>query len=216
MIKASNINPNAMTQNIMTIYSLATQNEIDQGMSWYNVTNKMAQELADGYGTELVRTAALLSVLSVGVTWERAVHDTILLLEDREYKPGTFGKQAKKAVKILDENCEYPANLYQYFGFKTFAFFKNIMKPYSKYENITIDRHASRVACGWWLKAEQATKYVNTKNKYDRVAFSYEAASSWVARDMVGSQLQAITWLTFKRLKGKEFLTQFVCLPVLY
>lgn len=186
---------NEFTDRIIELYDLANDNERIDGRSWYSRASAFIQTLADNHNRTVADTAAIFAVLSPSTTLEQNIIDTVNVMGKNDDVPvGTYGPQHLKALGVRDLGIT-PAEVLG--ENKTAAFWANLVNPNTA-GRVTVDRHAARVAAGWTMNAEESYYYVNTPAKYSIMERAYQIAAERL--DLLPHQLQAITWLTYKRL----------------
>lgn len=180
---------------IIDLYELSNDDERREGQTWYDRCLAFVQALADNHDRTVADVAAVLAVLSPSTTLEQNIIDTInVLAGNDEAKVGTYGPQHQKALAVRDLGFTPDEVLGKN---KTAAFWSNIVNPQTA-GRVTVDRHAARVATGWTMTADESYYYVNTPAKYSVLETAYRLAADRL--DLLPHQLQAITWITFKRL----------------
>lgn len=190
--------------NIIGVYSLATQDEIEEGKAWYANARRECQELADNLGYPLAVVAGVVAALSPNNRWQRNLRDAEALLRGyrdgvdvREVKVSTYHAMRQKAWDICDEYVRYvrDVSIAQILnGPKITAFYKCIL---GHEDAVCIDGHAYNIAQG----NRKGLKGLNVSAKDMR-----ETASQYVsAAEEVGLkpyELQAITWVVWRRIHG--------------
>lgn len=200
--------------NILATYLLASDQDRTEGLYWYQHANEIAAELANRFDFSVNQSAGVIAALSPGNPWGRNLLDAELMLE--AYAKGLRGKRLpnvgvygwnniRKAEKILAGGD--PNEILG--GLKTTSFYNNIRLPADSLA-VTIDRHAKSLAYG-----------VGSKRKGYASSDAFGAVSNaeypWLAKhyrniaerlDLLPSQLQAITWVTWKRLGEKIDATE--------
>ena len=103
------------------------------------------------------------------------------------------GENKSKAITILNQTTEErPEDILG--GKKVVSFYRNICDPMDE-EPITVDGHAFCIA-----KGSREVGVRITPTAYDKVADAYRHVARNVG--LVGNQVQAITWLTYRREHG--------------
>lgn len=201
MISYKNFNLDKMTDNINSIYQLASDAEIADGRSWYRLAYRFSQTLADKHDLSLPVVVGIIAALSPETSWTQNIIDAenLITLGDN-CTVSTYPNNKLKALGILyGDIC--PIDRFvadsRYNWRKTAAFFQNILRP-DDTTTVTIDRHAARIAHDYYITADDAIYYSNTVRKYETTAKSYKILASDL--NILPQQLQAITWLTYRRL----------------
>lgn len=184
---------------ILKYYELSNDVERAWGLNWYKVAHDTCGEIAKRYGIELDMVVGVLSVLSPRTVWEQNVIDAENLI--KAFKQGkrlssvtvtTYGVNKKKAWDILRSGTVEPFLK----GVKVVAFYENILNPETS-EAVTIDGHAVNIVYGkvGSVLSKHFTPKWNTllQEKYKKCAFQV---------GLRPHQLQAITWLAYKRVHG--------------
>lgn len=201
-------------RNILSTYLLANDQDRTEGLYWYQHANEIAAELGKRFGFSIQQVAGVIAALSPGNPWGRNLLDTELVLE--AYAKGIRGKRlpnvgvygwgnVRKAERILaGENAPFEV----LGGQKTVSFYFNITEPNTS-NAVTIDRHAKSLAYGIGSKRKgyaSSEAFANvSKAEYPWLAKHYRNIAERL--DIVPSQLQAITWVTWKRLGEKKDVT---------
>src|SRR5690349_4337648 len=79
----------------------ATRQEYRAGLHWYGEAHDIARMIAQRYGFETERAAALLACLSPATSWERSIVDANGLATDLGFRCTTYQKQVNKAIDLL-------------------------------------------------------------------------------------------------------------------
>jgi hypothetical protein len=184
-----------LSKHIVATYEAATPAERAEGRSWYPTARKVAESLDPDNPS---RAAAVIAVLSPRVRWERNIR-----LAGDAYAGlalACLKSSADKAERIL--SGESPDSVVS--GPKTRAFWHAIVNP-SDARAIVIDRHAIDVAFGETMDNERRGKLLGRKGAYDDIAqrytFAAEILSEQFNTELTAVEVQATTWVTWKRLK---------------
>lgn len=181
---------------ILDVYRLATLTDLDYGLNWYPTAHALAVDLAP----ENPRQAAgVIAALSPMMNWERNMMLAVRAYRDGEAS-GALGRNVEKANVIL---CGAdPLDILG--GNKVRNFFGAIADPDSNVF-VVIDRHAFDIAIG--RVSNDATRAALSRvGMYDLFALAYRRAAERLTRETgihhTPSQVQAVTWCTWRRLKG--------------
>lgn len=183
-----------MKKAFLNIYNEATKKEIRAGINWYSRARKEAKSIAKATNVPFIKVCGIISALSPFCDWNRNIEDAFNVCQDlRDYKPCTFSNQVKKAWEIYDisdtkEEIEKVLN-----GNKTKAFFNNLYRADN--ESVTIDRHIVGILI------DNPTKYNLTPKRYRVISSEIKELSSALGHKPL--QLQAILWVTYKRIKAE-------------
>lgn len=173
-------------RNIISVWSVATDDQFEQGAHWYEQAHWTARMLADGD----VRTGAgLLAALSPQTSWWLNVE-----LACEAYEAGTAsrhtGDACSKANRILagvDPEEVLPMRR------KTGHFYRCILNPDDRV-SVCIDRHAHDVAVG--VAYGDWSRGLSAHGRYALIADCY-----WEAAQRLGqipSVVQGVTWVTWR------------------
>lgn len=183
--KLNKRNHSRMVDNILEVYSLATPENIKEGISWYWEANRLAKALTCT-GHPLKVTSSVIAVISPQLKWERNVKaaENLLLTGEKGSIP-VLGPNVAKAKRILlGENPEDVVR-----GNKVYAFWKLIQNP--RKDNVVIDSHAFNIATGM-LRNDKQTKHLERVGVYELVATAYRAAAE--EKEIKPHAMQAVTW----------------------
>jgi hypothetical protein len=173
-------------RNVMSVWSLATDQELQEGRSWYRRAHETASMLADG---DVETGAGLLAALSPQTAWWLNVE-----LACEAYEAGTAtrhtGDSCGKANKILagaDPEDVLPMRR------KTGHFYRCILDPADPVA-VCIDRHAHDIAVG--VAYGDWPRGLSAGGRYALLAHCY-----WEAAQRLGeipSVVQAVTWVAWR------------------
>lgn len=180
------ISDRQLVDNILDVYAMANNSD-REGRNWYRVANAECVRLANTYNVPVQIAAAVVAVLSPRLFWERNIDAAESILDGRA-PAGAFKKNIVKAWAIL-QSGQIDGNLR---GSKVNSFYSNMTCPDTS-TAVTVDTWAIRIASGDWQFNGTFTKAV-----YDTVARAYAIAAEEIG--LLPSELQAITWVTIKRL----------------
>ena len=160
---------------------------------WYVKANRYCRSLSEKYNVSTIQVAGIVAALSPLKNW-----DINKQIADDFLRTGTAGHikfQLSKCHRImqttnLTEICEILN------GNKIVSFFLNIVDPGAD-EQVTIDSHAVGIAVNKYLGSVQITK-----NQYEFFANCYRIAAREL--EVLPLELQAITWVTWRKLKKSK------------
>lgn len=193
-------------KNIQAILDLASPSEWVEGRIWYATAKDIALKLALSYGIQPIKAVAVLSALSPRNKWSRNKTDAERIINAYvsggkeaalEVSVCTFTSNKKKAIEILElsENkgtvC-WSDILSVLSGPKLCEFASCILGQ----EDITIDGHAWCI----WEGCRSSLKDVPSIGKKIRQQIKNDYQSVALANDLKGYELQAITWVTYRRI----------------
>lgn len=184
---------------------LADQRHWADGKSWYANANTFAHEVSAATNTTLNQVVGVIAALSPSVYWDQNRRQAQALCQAHANSGNlldvvvtTYGRQARKARRILEENSGNATEIMGILGrraFKTRAFFFNIQAPGSS-DFVTIDQHII-AACGLEDIWTQSARWC------------YELVSD-VIREIAREhslrphQVQAVIWLVYKDVSGND------------
>lgn len=175
-------------ENILRIISLATPNQVLEGMTWYGDAHRFARSLDRSYK----RSAGIIAALSPQTSWP-----TNQMLAKRAYADGTasgsLGMSVLKANRIMSGHSPHDV----LGGDKVRSFFDNILKPKTS-QAVTIDRHAHDIAVMLKL-ASKPRPLLSRRGGYEAFANLYRAAGKEL--DILPLQAQAIAWVVWRELE---------------
>jgi len=188
--------------NIKRVLAMATEEENKQGLAWYKQARLFCRRMSRTYGVSLDVAIAVLSALSPRNKWANNLRDveTVLAackqgLGPNDVRVTTFNANKEKAFRIVHEGKPILAQTSN----KTACFFDNIRHVNS--DNLTIDLWAFGVFMGF--RACQGTL---TDTQYETIASCYRSVAK--SAGLRPYEVQAIVWITFKRLTAKHNVVQ--------
>lgn len=202
-------------KNIMAIYGQATQSEIFDGLRWYDEAFSFCANLADSFKLPVSNVAYACAALSPNNSWTGNQKDLLTVCTAfasgelaelvAQFEAGdtkalkglkiqTYPKQAIKAFYLLKTG-----NLLEYIGQgkKTLSFARNI--AFTDSSDVTIDGHAASIVVNKRMTMKDASKVLRPSN-YKDFAEAYTIAAAELG--MLPKQLQAITWVTWRRMQN--------------
>ena len=191
-------------KNIKAIYELASAADIADGMAWYGVAQCIAITLADRYGVPVNQAIGVLAALSPRNKWARNVIDAEQLInayvtagaeQAKLTKACTFGANKAKAIKILESGLEtLPTALEILSGPKLREFASCI----AGLDDVCIDGHA------WCIWQGARVTLADVPGIGVRLRREIKGDYAQAADDLglKASELQAITWITWRRIHG--------------
>jgi len=176
----------------------STQQEREDGVLWYKEAQMFTNYVSDTYGIDRYKVAGVISALSPNNKWERNKYDAVTVikayladLSPDDVKVCTYNANKKKAFDILRGSTEITAK-----SPKTHSFAMNVglMSP----DHITIDKWHLRACVTFSKDGIVDCMESCTAVQYRRL----EALTADVAHSLgyKGYELQAIIWLTIKRV----------------
>lgn len=183
---------NKNVQNILSVLSKASAQEVTEGMNWYKDARAFCKKNAKEYNVSTEVVIACLSALSPRNKWKNNLRDCVTVLEavrsgqnPEDVSVCTFNRNKEKAFAIVREG---KPSLVQMSN-KTASFFDNI--KYASSEAVTVDMHAYSIYHGKVTPA----KGLNDK-EYAEVVEAYQEAAKIVG--MKAYEVQAICWIQWR------------------
>lgn len=162
---------------------------------WYSDARKVAINIANESDLPLIVVCGVIAAISPKMNWKRNIEEARTMCLTGECKQMGFLKD--KARAIINSTGTKSEILKILNGEKISAFFLNIYEPHTS-ENVTIDRHAIRIALGKNLTdAEIKTIPVKTYKVFEN---AYKAAA-----DKYGTTpliAQSATWVRYRKDKS--------------
>lgn len=185
-----------VAENILAVYRQATVAELAEGLDWYSDAHKLACTLSPEDPRE---AAGVIAALSPMMPWDRNQALAVRAYADNRTASGALGGSVAKANRIL--NGESPEKVLG--GKKVRAFYGIIADPSS--DAVCVDRHAFDIAVGQ-VTNNESRQALSRKGIYEAFADAYVSASKTLSEetgmDISASQVQAVTWTVWRRLKG--------------
>jgi nitrous oxidase accessory protein NosD len=178
-----------MGERIEVIYAQALDSEHTQGKAWYSEALAIAQAVAHGLELPAEHGAGIIAALSPQCSWDENVARALAFADGESV--GAFGDALRKAERIRSSHPETVLG-----GRKVRSFYRNII---GQHAHVTVDRHAVAIVCGRAL-SDTEIKVLERPGAYVYVAAAYRATARRLG--IPASELQAITWLAWRRLKG--------------
>lgn len=191
-------------RNIKAIYELAGVEEIADGMAWYGVAKSIAMVLADQYDITTAQAVGVLTALSPRNRWSRNVVDAEALIA--AYVAGgaeqamltkccTFGKNKAKAIAILESGAETIPTILEILSGPKMREFASCI---AGLPDCCIDGHAWCI----WQGSKVGLADVPSIGVRLRREIKNDYALAAAKLGIKASELQAITWVTWRRIHG--------------
>ena len=194
---------------IVAKFTLATSQEVQLGCDWYPSALSIAARIGEKYGLSAQTAAGVIAALSPNNRWERNIIDAENIIKCwaaggtrsdlLAVKVCTYGKMKEKAIDIL--TTPIGVNIKETLkGKKIVEFFNCITNPLLN--DVCIDGHAYSVWFGQRLTMKEVPPIgvklrAQIKTDYrDATAFINEELGTYYS----ASTIQAITWVTHKRI----------------
>ena len=189
------------TSNIETVFSQATQDELQHGLDWYADAKLACQTMADAYELPLAIVVGVVAALSPTNRWERNLIDADNMLQTftsggyvEDTAPCTYKTMRNKAWLILSNGVaqDVDAIAKTLNGPKITDFFLCIMGQ----DVCVIDGHAWCIA-----NADRRTmQEVPSIGKKLRKELQSAYSKAGKRHGMTAFQMQAATWVAWKRI----------------
>lgn len=189
--------------NIERVFKLATPEEIKDGVTWYALAQADARRMAIYYSIPLTTVVGVIASLSPNNKWERNVINAKDLIEGylngehkESIKVSTYHAMKDKAWSMLEDMLETDEDiLTRLNGQKIKSFYECIMG----YDACCIDGHAYNI---WrYERVGLTTDKTNIGKKlYAEIQGDYVRVAKKL--DMKAYELQAITWVAWRRIHG--------------
>ena len=194
-ITARSFDIETMVKNIRCILEDATQDEIKTGLNWYQDARQLVDRLSDRFLLSPETITGVIAALSPETKWSSNLQDAVALLDDDKAIVTTYDRNRDKAVAIKSGRIN-PDDHYSGKWAKTAAFYFNILSPDVE-TRVTLDRHAARIAHGYYLTSKESIYYINTEVKYKKTAEAFKLVAAETGK--LSHVIQAITWITYRR-----------------
>jgi len=191
-------------ENILTIFNLATPEEVEHGITWYATAHCECLSIAEDLDIPLNVVVGVVAALSPNNKWDRNIVNardlcTTYVNGDsmESVKVSTYGKMKEKAWSILESQPDYDTTISILNGQKIVCFFQNIMGE----NTCTVDGHAYNI---FHASRQSLTGSISIgKLLYSLIQDAYRDAGEAVlvhGRPLKAYEMQAITWVTWRRI----------------
>ena len=191
-------------ENILTIFNLATPEEIEHGITWYATAHCECLSISEDLDIPLNVVVGVVAALSPNNKWDRNIvnaRDLCTAYVDgasmESVKVSTYGKMKEKAWSILESMPSYDETVKILNGQKIVCFFQNIMGE----NTCTVDGHAYNI---YHASRQSLTGSISIgKIEYHLIQDAYRSAGNSVqvhGRELMAYEMQAITWVTWRRI----------------
>jgi len=199
------------TTSIIGTYHQANLDDIVHGSDWYPSAHRTAIALSGPFKCGVITSAGVIAALSPNNKWKRNLIDAQRLLNaymlDGAHAASqigvcTFDNNKAKALAILklqSPTVDDVATVLN--GLKISAFYRCIL---GDSQTVCVDGHAYSI----WI-GHRVTTYKTPKispRLYEQISADYRAAArivSTTSRPVTPAELQAITWLTHRRISAR-------------
>ena len=191
-------------RNIKAIFELAGAAENADGKAWYGVAKSIAIVLADQYGVTTAQAVGVLAALSPRNKWSRNVVDAEALIsayvaagseQARLTKCCTFSANKEKAIKVLESGAETIPTILEILSGPKLREFASCI---AGLPDCCIDGHA------WCIWQGSRVTLADVPSIGVKLRREIKADYAQAAADLglSASELQAITWVTWRRIHG--------------
>jgi hypothetical protein len=192
--------------NLRGIFSLASESDKAEGLSWYQDAHDFCASVALETGYSLEQVTGVVSALSPSSFWEqnkKAAVNLIFAVQHGLELPYcyTYTKNRDKAIKILEQNLNTLEIDTLLNAPKTRSFFWNILQPDLGHA-VTVDGHMGHAALEGIRKGISQFKKSLTPKLYSEIQEAITALASEYG--FAPCQMQAILWLAYRKLEFKK------------
>jgi hypothetical protein len=193
-------NTKTVIDNIEEVLIQIPSSVYKEAKEWYPKANKIALDFSSKYGKPIEVTSALIACLSPQKEWFHNLELTEDFLKVNGKRVRHTRQQHKKAKSIYFFHEDYKDVLsfieQTLGGPKTQNFFRNILDPTDpKY--VTIDSHMAQLMSGNFDYVDPTLKQYNFLKDL-LIDFSK-------SHNMIPSEMQSILWLTWRKIKKKNY-----------
>lgn len=178
--------------NIVRVYNLATGPDMREGLNWYTDAHQFAKSLGP-----LRMSAGVIAALSPLQHWDVNMTFAQLVMGRRDATGCGLYRNVDKANRIMAG--ENPLSVLG--GDKVRSFYQTIVHPHSQRAVACVDRHAYDIAVGA-VTNDRERRTLERKGRYALFADCYREAA--ILAGVSTSQMQAITWVTWRRIKSEK------------
>jgi len=183
--KPITLNPDDIKANLRALYNRATDEQMDEGLAWYDAAFVTVTGIATLAGVTIDAAAAVVAAISPRQTWSRNVK---IALSICQYPNGVdhavFAINLEKSRRILAG--EEPLKVLG--GNKVRAFYANLL---GQYDDVTVD--------GWIWRGATNGDYNHriTDNQYALISRCIRELAA-EAGDITPAQYQAVVWCVLR------------------
>lgn len=186
---------------IQAVFNLASVSDVVEGQDWYETARDAAVKLSERYGVDVTTACGVIAALSPRNKWTRNLIDAENLINVYvssgaeacdSIKVCTFGSNKSKALRILasDPTLDMVESILS--GPKLKEFFRCIIGQ----EDVCIDGHAYSI----WFGDRITLKNVPSIGVKLRRQIKADYIAVARKNNIQPSELQAITWVTHRRI----------------
>lgn len=197
---------------IIQTYQKSTRVEKQRGKAWYRVARKEIAQLAKNEGLSVILTTGLVALLSPNQAWSRNIDIASKLIKAWKISPSLsnrdklvisgYGANKAKAWSLLTLAPVWASKISQACkGPKVNAFFHNLLNNKNNH-TATIDGHARNIFYNSRVGLTSKDLSIG-KKEFQNIQKAYSIATDQlqtIAPKLSVNQLQAITWITWRRM----------------
>lgn len=203
-------------RHILATYLQATESEIIHGRSWYADAYNICERIGSRYDLPAENVAGVVAALSPNNRWERNIIDAENLIRTykhsddlrdvQDVKVCTYPANKAKAIAILNEcdDEEIGTIMDILHGPKLIEFYRCIIQDAG---DVCIDAHAYSVWLGQRLTVKQIPKigvklraHIKQCYHHATMIINDHFLADGEHKHLLSHQVQAITWVTHKRI----------------
>lgn len=179
-----------MVARIEACLAAAADDEHSDGRQWYPAARSIAQIVASGLGIPVEHGAGIVAALSPQCSWDENVVRALAFADGDDVAGLADGLGKAKRIAA----GEHPETVLG--GRKVRSFYRNIIGQHSA---VTVDRHAVAIVFDRAL-SDREIKILERPGPYSLIAAAYRSVAR--RHGFAPAELQAITWLAWRRLKS--------------
>ncbi len=180
-----------METRIAAWYARATDEDREQGRTWYARAGRFARRLSDRHGASHRGTVAVLAILSPRIQWTVAMRYAAVALAGGT--PNHFPAIRAKVQDALIADAIGDDPMQHARGPKVSSFARLLADPRHGWE-VCIDTHAAAIALG---PLGEPMRVLGWVGGYQAIQDAYRAVA--LRHGLRPSVLQAVTWVTYRR-----------------
>ena len=196
---------------ILGTYYLAATADREEGRRWYGAAHDEALRLSGLLPYGVITTAGVIAALSPNNQWTRNLQDAAVLLNEHHahgpwaaslMKVCTYDANKQKALAILSmQGATVDTVAAVLNGSKVSAFYRCIL---GDSQAVCVDGHAYSIWAGELIPTTKTPRI--GPRLYEQITQDYRTAAAIVTKQdgslITPAALQAVTWVTHRRLKG--------------
>ncbi len=204
------MNTRDMRSNIWSLLMCASDQEIHEGMHFYEGANGLCRLLSSIYGVTIESVCGLYAALSPLNTWDTNVDNVIHILRhvirsEPFIGVNTTHRNRDKAFRII--KGEDPLSVLR--GDKVRSFYRAMVDP-SNVDHYPIDRHLINAALGTKVTKNTELRGIVTPN-YQKVESVYRDLGK---REGIGNRLASIIWFVQRRVERGQMVIYDTSSPI--